>query len=163
VAGATAVALAGLVAGCGARAAPDQPGAASVVRVVDGDTVEVVVAGQHETVRLLGIDTPETLAPGRPVECFGPEATAFLQELLPEGTAVELARDTEARDRFGRLLAYVTRADDQLFVNAAVAAGGYADVLVLAPNTARAGELVAAVADAKARGAGRWSACPAGP
>ena len=159
---AVVVALA-VLAGCGGSAASGAPGEATVVHVVDGDTVDVDVGGATERVRLLGINTPETKAPDRPVECFGPEASARLVALLPEGTRVALARDVEPRDRYGRLLAYVTRVDDQLFVNAELARGGFADVLVIEPNTARAPELAAAVAEARASGRGQWSACPAAP
>jgi micrococcal nuclease len=118
------------------------------------------VHGSVERVRLLGIDTPETKAPGRPVGCYGPEASAHLAELLPVGTVVALARDVEPRDRYGRLLAWVTREPDGLFVNGEIAAGGYARLLVIAPNGARAGEVAAAVADAQRSGRGQWSACP---
>ena len=77
-------------------------------RVVDGDTIDVELGGHAERVRLLGIDTPETDEPGKPVQCYGKEASAAHQaELLPAGTAVRLERDVEARDRYGRLLAYV--------------------------------------------------------
>jgi micrococcal nuclease len=151
--------VAGLLA-CGGRAGALPPGHGRVVHLVDGDTLDVVVGGTTERVRLLGIDTPETVAPDRPVECFGREASARLAELLPEGTVVALERDVEARDRYGRLLAYVTRAADGLFVNAELARGGYAELLTIAPNRARAGELGAAVAEARRAGRGRWGACP---
>src|SRR3546814_3636658 len=75
-----------------------------VVRSVDGDTLVVDVGGSREDVRLIGIDTPESVARDRPVECFGPEAKEHMAELLPAGTAVRLERDVEARDRYGRLL-----------------------------------------------------------
>lgn len=132
---------------------------ATVVAVVDGDTIVVRVRGQREHVRLLGIDTPETRDPRRPVMCFGREATAFLASLLPRGTPVRLSVDVEARDAYGRLLAYVERATDGLFVNGALAAGGYADALVIAPNQARAAELRAAVLTARRAGVGLWGAC----
>ena len=63
---------------------------ATLVRVVDGDTIQVEVDGQRENVRLIGIDTPETKRPNTPVECFGPEASAFTPSLLPEGTPLLL-------------------------------------------------------------------------
>ena len=132
---------------------------ATVVHVVDGDTVVARVQGRDEHVRLIGIDTPETVDPDRPVMCWGPEASAETHRLLPDGTAVRLVRDVEGRDAYGRLLAYVYRADDGTFVNLALARGGFADVLAIAPNTAHGDELRAAVADAKQARRGLWGSC----
>ena len=135
---------------------------ATVVNVVDGDTVELQFPGREpEVVRLLGIDTPETVHPDRPVECFGPEASARAAELLPSGSQVFVQRDAEARDRYGRLLAYLWTADGT-FVNAELVAGGHADLLVIAPNDAHRVHLSTIVAEARARGAGMWAACPTG-
>lgn len=150
-----------LLAACGR--APGPPPAAggdgTVVAVVDGDTLTVDVGGRVEPVRLIGIDTPESVDPERPVECYGPEAAALLAELAPPGTAVRLERDTEGRDRFGRLLAYVFRAADGVLVNEAVAAAGAADVLDIPPNTAYRGRIGDAVAASRRTGAGMWGAC----
>ena len=152
--------LTGLVAGCSAPASGSGPTLstvvapnASVIDVADGDTIVVRVAGQRETVRLIGIDTPETKDPDEPVQCFGPEATEATEALLPRGTAIRLERDAEPRDQYGRLLAYVYRTDG-MFVNLALAEQGLADVLSIAPNTAHAGELRAAVDAAARRGSG---------
>ncbi|MCA1846014.1 MAG: thermonuclease family protein, partial [Actinobacteria bacterium] len=81
----------------------------TVSRNVDGDTIHVRVGGREDTVRFLGIDTPETKRPGTPVLCFGPAASERTARILPPGTAVRLVTDpTQAtRDRYGRLLAYV--------------------------------------------------------
>ena len=87
-----------------------------------------------ERVRLLGVDTPETVKPDTPVECFGPEASARTKELLPPGTAVRVQRDTEARDRYDRLLVYLWRGDDGLFVNQTIVAGGFARTLSIEPT-----------------------------
>ena len=84
--------------------------------------------------RLLGIDTPETVHPERPVECFGPEASARTAALVPPGTAVRLERDVEARDRYDRVLVYVFRAADGLFVNRALVEEGYARTLWIPPE-----------------------------
>ncbi|HEX7096120.1 MAG TPA: thermonuclease family protein, partial [Acidimicrobiales bacterium] len=126
-----------------------------------GDTIIVRIAGRTHTARLLGIDTPETVDPRRPVQCYGPEASARTAELLPPGTGVHLARDVAARDDFGRLLVYVRRASDGLFVNLELAASGHADALAIAPNQAHRTEIAAAVAAARAARRGLWGACGA--
>lgn len=140
--------------------APGEPaGPATVARVVDGDTVEVRVAGRTEAVRLIGIDTPETSDPRRPVECFGAEAAARTAELLPAGTEVVLARDVEARDRYDRLLAYVYRREDGLFVNLSLVEEGFAVAATYPPNVAHRDELGAAGAAAREAGRGLWERC----
>jgi len=147
-----------LLCGC-ARHAAATDGRATVVRVIDGDTIVVRLAGSEEHVRLLGIDTPETHKQDTPVECYGPEASDRLNALLPAGTVVRLVRDVEARDRYGRLLAYVYRDRDGLFVDLAMVADGYAGPLAIAPNFAHRSELDAAAADARAARRGLWPAC----
>jgi micrococcal nuclease len=137
---------------------PGDDGRASVVRVVDGDTVEVRIGGREETVRLIGIDTPETVDPRSPVECFGEEASDRAKALLPVGTEVRLVADVEPRDRYDRLLAYVYR-DDGTFVNLALVEDGYASVLTYPPNVAHASEFTAAAARAREGGRGLWGAC----
>lgn len=132
---------------------------AVVVRVVDGDTLVVDADGTEERVRLIGIDTPESVDRSRPVMCFGKEATAHMQELLPEGTRVQLVRDVEARDRYDRLLAYVYRASDGRFVNLAMVEDGFADQYTFPPNVARTEELGRAARAAREAGRGLWSAC----
>ncbi len=135
---------------------------ATVTHVVDGDTVELEFgSGSAERARILGIDTPETVHPNRPVECFGPEASARAGELIPPGTEVAVQRDEEARDRYGRLLVYVWRVEDGLFFNRTMVAEGYAETLSIAPNNTYRVELSAAAAEARAAGLGLWSACPA--
>lgn len=158
-----AAALVAVVAtGCGPDVA-DGPGAveanARVVRVVDGDTIVAEVDGTDERVRLIGIDTPESVKPGSPVECFGKEASAHTAELLPEGTPIRLELDVEERDRYDRLLAYVYRASDGEFVNLALARDGYAAQATFPPNVAHEEEFRAAVRAARESGAGLWSAC----
>jgi micrococcal nuclease len=134
-------------------------GNARVERVVDGDTIEVDVDGRDERVRLIGIDTPESVKPESPVECFGPEASKFTESLLPEGTAIRLERDVEARDPFDRLLAYVYRVDDGLFVNLEIVRQGYAQPLTIPPNVAHADDFVDAARNAEADDVGLWAAC----
>jgi micrococcal nuclease len=136
-----------------------RPANAVVEQVVDGDTVRVRLGGGHHTVRLIGIDTPETVDRRRPVQCYGHEASDRTAALLPPGTPVELVLDAEARDDYDRLLAYVYRAADGAFVNLELARGGYADGLSIEPNTAFAVDISAAVADARANGRGLWGVC----
>jgi micrococcal nuclease len=151
--------------GCRARGtrslAGPPPGTATITRVVDGDTVRVRVRGREERVRLIGIDTPESVKPNTPVQCFALEASARTKALLPKDTAVKLVRDAEARDRYGRLLAYVYRQRDGLFVNLALVRDGYALVSTFPPNVAHASEFVAAAAEAREADRGLWSRCPA--
>jgi len=94
------------------------PGVAAIVaRVVDGDTLKASVAGRTETVRVIGLDTPESVKPGTPIECFALRASAQAERLLPVGAAIRLESDpTQAkRDQYGRLLAHVWLADSTLY------------------------------------------------
>ena len=100
----------------------DSRTSALVVRVIDGDTLVVSLGGVDTTIRLLNIDTPETKDPNKAVECLGPEASAFLKSLLPQGTSVELEYDGEKLDRYGRTLAGVWFRE--LLVNAEIARVG---------------------------------------
>ena len=154
-----AVAFACAACGSGSGGSPLGPGEAVVKRVVDGDTIVVHVSGRDERVRLIGIDTPETVDPRKPVQCFGKEASDHTKALLPPGTVVRLERDAEARDRYDRLLAYVYRVSDGLFVNLELARDGYAQLLTIPPNVAYVDQLRAAVADARHQGRGLWSSC----
>ncbi|KRF09086.1 hypothetical protein ASH00_05365 [Arthrobacter sp. Soil782] len=104
-----------------------------VVRVVDGDTVIVKIADVDTRVRLLNIDTPETKHPDKAVECFGPEATAFLAETLPAGTEVGLDFDVERVDQYGRTLAAVFL-EDRTLVNAEIARQGLGSAVIFEPN-----------------------------
>jgi micrococcal nuclease len=131
----------------------------TVVHVIDGDTIDVRIGHRVQRVRLLGIDTPETRDPRKPVQCYGHEASDHTASLLPPGTVVRLERDLELHDAYDRTLAYVWRASDGVFVNLDLATGGYADVLSIAPNTAHADELRAAVDAAKAEPRGLWLTC----
>jgi micrococcal nuclease len=144
--------------GAGVTASPVPAGADAVIeRVVDGDTV---VLQDRTRVRLIGIDTPESVAPDAPVECFGPEAAAITRTLLPAGTEVRLEDDRERFDRFGRRLAYLYRVSDGLFVNATLVAEGAASTLSIKPNTKRRAELTRLEDGARSAGRGLWGACP---
>jgi len=136
-------------------------GAGRVVRVVDGDTIRVRTGARVETVRYIGIDTPESVKPGAPVECFAHRAAAE-NERLVGGRRVRLERDAEARDRFGRLLAYVVREADGVDVNEALVRGGFAVPLTIPPNVRHAERLRAAAAAARREGLGLWRACQRG-
>jgi len=94
---------------------------ATVTRVIDGDTVEVRYKGSIIDVRLIGIDTPETVAPGEPVECYGPAASRFTEQHL-DRKRVLLEFDVERTDQYGRTLAYVWLGDE-LFNQTLVARG----------------------------------------
>ena len=132
---------------------------ATVERVVDGDTIDVLIGSRRETVRLIGIDTPESVAPTRPVQCFGKEASLHLEAMLPSGTEITLIRDVEARDVYQRLLGYVVRSHDGLFVNLELVEAGFAAVLNYPPNDHYASVLARAEADAVAAGRGLWGHC----
>ena len=132
---------------------------ATVIYVTDGDTIGVEIDGVEERVRLIGIDTPETKKPDTPVECFGPEATAFTTSLLPKGTSLYVERDVEARDIYGRLLAYVYRSEDGVFVNLEIVQQGYARPLTIPPNVAHADEFVVGARNAEATNVGLWAGC----
>lgn len=135
------------------------PDIGTVTYVFDGDTIEVEIGGVTERVRLLGIDTPETKVENAPPECFGLEATAFTRSLLPNGTKVRLERDVVARDDFGRLLAYVFRVPEGLFVNEELLRQGFAQLLVIRPNFAYADRFRETTRAAEAADLGLWGAC----
>lgn len=137
-----------------------------VERAVDGDTIVVRIVGAssgpgagdtpggEERVRLLGIDTPESVDPRRPVECFGKEAAAAAAALL-EGQTVRLVKDVEDRDRFGRLLRYVYLGDEM--ANARLVVNGYATAFTYPPNVRHSKLFVQLERDARESDRGLWS------
>lgn len=131
-----------------------------VTAVVDGDTLKVRRPDGVVTVRAIGIDTPETVAPGRPVDCYGPEASARAHELL-DGQAVRLEADpTQSEtDVYGRTLAYVWLPDGRLYQEAIVREGLGREYRYRRDYQRRP-VLLAAQAEAQAAGRGLWSACP---
>jgi micrococcal nuclease len=131
---------------------------ARVVRVVDGDTIVVRLDGRDERVRYIGVDTPESVKPGTPVQCFAKAASAA-NERLVHGRRVRLAYDAERRDRYGRLLAYVYRAEDDAFVNARLVQDGYARTLTIPPNVRYADRFAALARGAREQQRGLWRAC----
>lgn len=129
-----------------------------VVKVVDGDTIHVQVGATREKVRYIGVDTPETKHPTKGVQCYGQKASDFNAALVAD-EQVRLVRDVEERDRYGRLLAYVYRVRDGLFVNAELARLGYAQALTIPPDVRHADRFVALARAAREQGRGLWAAC----
>jgi micrococcal nuclease len=127
-----------------------------VTRVVDGDTLIARVGAEDVRVRLIGIDTPETVAPNQPVECYGPPASAFTRRRL-EGRDVELEFDVERLDRYGRTLAYVWLGGE-LF-NETLVREGYALVTTFPPDVRYVDRFVAAQRAAREQHLGLWGAC----
>jgi micrococcal nuclease len=135
---------------------PPPTAEAFVSRVVDGDTVEVQLDGREEDVRYIGVDTPETVKPEEPVQCFGPQASDFNHRLV-EQQQVRLVFDRERRDVYGRLLAYVYLGDR--FVNAELVRRGLARTLTIPPNDRFAGRFKRLQMAAARAGRGLWGAC----
>ena len=149
--------------------AADEPGGyevAEVTRVVDGDTVEVRItersdgpgAGLAEiggtySVRLIGIDTPESVKPGSPVECFGKEASAAAGALL-DGQTVTLVKDVEETDSYDRLLRYVYLGDEM--ANARLVINGYANAYTYPPNIRHSELFVELQHEARQNDRGLW-------
>lgn len=137
---------------------PTGPGRRVVVtRVVDGDTAVVDLDGSEVRVRFIGIDTPESVAPDQPVECFGPQASSYTTDRL-EGEMVRLEFDVERLDQYGRTLAYVW-IGSELF-NETLVAEGYALVTTYPPDVKHVDRFVAAQRSAREAGLGLWGACP---
>lgn len=133
---------------------------ALVINVVDGDTIDVVIDGREFRVRYIGIDTPETVDPRRPVECFGREASQQNRELV-EGKTIGLEKDVSETDRFGRLLRYVWVNGEM--VNARLVEEGYATASVFPPDVRHAELFAALEADARSQGRGLWGEACATP
>jgi micrococcal nuclease len=131
---------------------------AYVVRTVDGDTIEARIDGELENVRYIGVDTPETVKPGTPVQCFGHRAAAFDRHLV-EGERVRLVFGVERRDVYGRLLAYVYIG--HRFVNSELVRRGFARTLAIAPNTRYQALFGRLELSAARHGRGLWGACEA--
>ncbi|HEX2032158.1 MAG TPA: thermonuclease family protein [Actinomycetota bacterium] len=139
---------------------PSAPGRrlVPVLRVVDGDTLHVLRRGRDETIRLIGIDTPEVDWYGGRAECFGAVAGRFLTGLL-QGERVRLEFDEERIDPYGRTLAYLYLEDGR-FLNLLLVRRGFATVTIYEPNDRHEDRLRAAEEAARSSEAGLWSACP---
>ena len=129
---------------------------AGVIRAVDGDTALVRIDGHAEYVRYIGVDTPETVKPGVPVQCGGPRASAYDHRTV-DGHTVRLTFDRERRDDYGRLLAYVHARGR--FVNADLVRRGLARPLPYPPNTSHAGLFARLAHRAGRLGRGLWGRC----
>jgi micrococcal nuclease len=147
------IALSLLLTACAAEEQPRPNGEmkAVVKRVVDGDTFEIE---SGEKVRMIGVDTPESVKPNHPVEPYGKEASNYSKQLL-SGQTVTLKFDVEPRDRYGRLLAYVYMADGT-FVNEKLVRDGYARIMTIPPNVAYADLFLKAERDAREHNRGLW-------
>jgi micrococcal nuclease len=132
---------------------------ATVVRAVDGDTIEARIDGTEEDVRYIGVDTPESVKPDTPVQCYALRASHFNARLV-EGETVRLVFDAERRDVYGRLLAYVYVGDE--FVNAELVRRGYARTLTIPPNDRYAERFQRLATEAADAGRGLWGACDGG-
>jgi micrococcal nuclease len=148
---------------------PQEPGgyeSATVTRVVDGDTIEATVTsitpgpgagqtqvGQNYDIRLVGIDTPESVKPGTPVQCFAHEASDATKALL-DGQDVTLVKDVEETDRYGRLLRYVYLGDEM--ANARLVANGYAHAYTYPPDVRHADLFVQLEGEARDNNRGLW-------
>jgi endonuclease YncB( thermonuclease family) len=133
---------------------------AHVERVVDGDTIEL---NTGQKVRYIGIDTPETKHPSKPVQCFGKEASKKNTELV-EGKDVLMEKDVSNTDRYGRLLRYIylpnpDATDEAIFVNEYLVEQGYAHLLTYPPDVKYDQLLRSAETQAREEGKGLWSAC----
>jgi micrococcal nuclease len=153
---------------------PKRPPAAAmarVVRVIDGDTIEARIGESEEDVRLIGVDTPETVKPGTPVQCFGERASHFTKRRLSD-RRVRLVFGVERRDVYGRLLAYVYLTDSTLNVpqhvksrmrgqlfNSILVRRGFARTLTIPPNDRFAPRFKRLELAAARRGRGLWGAC----
>jgi micrococcal nuclease len=147
------VIMACLLYACAAPEGPKPNGemTTTVKRVVDGDTFEIATG---EKVRLIGVDTPETVKPNHPVEPYGKEASNFTKELLT-GQEVRLVFDVEPHDRYKRLLAYVYLMDGT-FVNEKLVKEGYARIMTIPPNVAKADVFLEAEREAREHNRGLW-------
>ena len=135
--------------------APKDAVSARVQRVSDGDTFVATVKGRRERIRVIGVDTPESVSPNQPDEPYGEEASDFAKHYL-DGETVRLAGDAEPRDRYGRMLAYVWL-EDGTFWNALLVAEGYAQQLTVPPNVTYERLFRRLVSEARREDRGLWA------
>lgn len=137
---------------------PPSPGFYKVVRDVDGDTIVVSMDGKDETVRFIGVDTPETHKPNTPVQCFGPQASDFTSKAVT-GKTVRLVADptNDDRDKYGRLLRYVYLEDGSL-LDQTLVSQGYGFAYISFPFQKKA-DFIAAQTAAQTAKLGLWTTC----
>ena len=133
-----------------------QSGTARVERVVDGDTV--ILSSGLGSSRLVGVDTPETVKPDTPVQCFGPRASAFSKRVLGAAGKVRYRVAREPVDHYRRSLVYLWLPDGRFF-NATLVRRGYARPLPFPPNTRYAPLFQRLAEEAARRGRGLWGHC----
>ena len=142
------------------RSAPIQPPglpAAQVIQVVDGDTIKVRVQGRTYTVRLIGMDTPETVDPRKGVQCYGPEASSFAKRLLNNKTVyLETDKSQGNLDKYSRMLRYVWLPDGRMYNYVAVLEG-YAREYTYSSTYRYSYDFSSAQSDARTNGRGLWN------
>jgi micrococcal nuclease len=129
---------------------------AKIISVTDGDTMKVELNGKKETIRLLLVDTPEVKHPSKPVQPFGPEASAFAKQILKEGKEVQIEIDVSERDKYGRLLAYLW-VDGKMFNEMLLEKGLARVAYVYPPNIKYVDQFRAIQKKAQTAGIGIWS------
>lgn len=134
---------------------------AKVVKVIDGDTIEVLMNGQNLKIRYIGVDTPETVDPRRGVQCFGKQASDENKQLV-EGKEVFLEKDVSETDKYNRLLRYVYLPINEgslLFVNDYLVRAGFAKSSTYPPDVKHQERFSAAQKEAQEKGLGLWNQC----
>lgn len=134
------------------------PGLYRVVKFDDGDTIAVDMEGKKETIRFIGVDTPETHDPRKPVQCFGTEASAFTKQTIADSRVrLEADRLSGNRDRYDRLLRFVYLPDGQL-LNQTLIEEGYGFAITGFPHT-KMESFVNSETEAKSKQRGLWGQC----
>ena len=141
---------------------------ATVIRVIDGDTLKIIYQGKEQSIRLIGIDTPESKANKKAnkdamrsgqdvaaITAMGKQATAFVKKLVKAGDTVTLEFDVQKHDKYNRLLGYVYLPDGRM-LNEEIIKNGYASVMTIPPNVKYQVKFVNAYRDARENGRGLW-------
>jgi micrococcal nuclease len=144
------------VSGRFGRAASLPAGFVQVTKVFDGDTIEVALPEGRKKIRLLGVNTPESVDPNRPIQCFGPEASHFAKSQVRGHVRLE-ADPTRSEDKYGRLLRYVYLADGTLFNQRLIAEGYGQEYTYQGQSYAHQADFKRVEAEARQAGRGLWS------